>query len=98
MSFVVLLSLLAGMVLGQRFKVLILAPAILLALPPVVAFGYARGDAGFTVALACLAAIGCLQIGYVFGIGIRHLLLVARASRLRAVGFAKPLPVRRPAH
>jgi hypothetical protein len=78
-----ILSLLAGLVLGQRFKVLILVPA---ALPPVVlaaVIGLVQADAFLTVALSALAAIGCLQIGYLAGTVVHRGLGSARPRQLR---------------
>jgi hypothetical protein len=98
MSIVVILSLLTGMVLGQRFKVLILVPATLLAFLLAVGVGFALAEAASILLLASLAAVVSLQVGYLFGIGIRYALLIARASRLRATSFGRPLHVRRPAH
>lgn len=93
-----ILSLLVGMLLGQRFTVLILAPAILLTLLIAVGAGIARAEVPSTIGLTAAAAIACLQISYLLGAGIRHLMVVARASRMRAASFANSSPVRRPAH
>jgi hypothetical protein len=98
MSVVVILSVLTGMVLGQRFEVLILVPATLLAFLLVLGFGFALAEAASILLLASLAAIVSLQVGYLFGVGIRHLLLIARANRLRAVSFRQTRHIRRPAH
>lgn len=93
-----IVSLLVGMVLGHRFKVLILVPAIFLAILFAVGSGVARAETAWTVvATAAIAACG-LQIGYLFGTGIRRIMVLARASRLRGVPFAGPLQTRRQAH
>ena len=63
-----LVSLLAGMALGQRFKVIALVPAFALV---TLASGITHPDSiGSIVLLAAVAAAG-LQIGYLGGAGIR---------------------------
>jgi hypothetical protein len=88
-----IISLLVGTFLAQRFKVLVLAPVILL-FTVILAFGagIARADAGWTVGLTATMTIVGLQIGYLLGIGIRHLIVVARASRLRAAFLGGSFP------
>ena len=93
-----ILNLLVGMLLGQRFKVLVLVPAIAVSLVLVLGSGIARSQSPETLGLSAIAAIVALQIGYLFGLGIRHLLVVVRAGRLRAASFANSGPARRPAH
>jgi hypothetical protein len=89
------IGLLVGTLLAQRSKVLVLAPVILLTL--ILAFGaaIARADAVWTVGLTAAVTIVGLQIGYLLGIGIRHLIIVTRASRLRAASLGGSLPTRR---
>jgi hypothetical protein len=88
-----IIGLLVGTFLAQRFKVLVLAPVILL-FAVILAFGagIARADAGWTVGLTAAVTIVGLQIGYLLGIGIRHLIVAARASRLRAASLGGSLP------
>jgi hypothetical protein len=62
------ISLLAGMALGQRFKVMALVPAFALV---TLASGITHpGSIGSIVLLAAIAAAG-LQIGYLGGVGMR---------------------------
>jgi hypothetical protein len=91
-------TLLAGMVLGQRFRVLTLVPAGLLTLLVAIGAGAALGETSGQIGLNAVIAIVSIQLGYLFGLGIRHLLLVSRARRLRAASFESSLPARRPAH
>ena len=93
----VVLTLLIGMVLGQRFKVVVLMPTIALVLAVTICVGIARADAPFYVAVLTAAAIAAVQVGYVAGIGIRYLTVIARANRRRAVR-ATLTPHRHPAH
>ena len=84
MMMVLLVCLLLGAVLGQRFKVLILLPAML----PTVTFATIvvalQGATVWQIVATAFLAGTSLQIGYLAGIGIRHLTIVERASRLGA--------------
>jgi len=93
-----LVSILIGAVLARRFKVLILAPAFMLTLVFAVAIGLARGNTPWSIVSTALVVIVGLQIGYLFGIAIRHLTVLARANRLRSASLTHDLPPRRPAH
>jgi hypothetical protein len=88
-----ILSLLVGVALAQRFKVLVLVPAIMITLLFALVSGLARGDVNWTAAalIAVIIIVG-LQIGYLLGIGVRHLLLLGRAHRLRAASPTRSLP------
>lgn len=98
MALIAILNLLVGMVLGHRFPVLILAPAILLTLILSIGIGAAWADAPLTIGLTSAVAITCLQLGYLLGLVARHLMAAARASRTRAASFARSLPSRRAVH
>jgi hypothetical protein len=89
----VAISLLVGMVLGQRFKVLVLVPISAVALIIAVGVGTAQGNSLPLIAIISAAAISSLQIGYLVGISLRHLMVIARASRPRTGPL--PIPVRR---
>jgi hypothetical protein len=91
----VLISLLFGMVLGQRFRVLVVLPAIGLAWMVVISIGIVRGDAAWPIILLAVAVSVGLQIGYLVGIGIRVAMVTARASRLHAAARAGSVPTRR---
>jgi hypothetical protein len=93
-----ILTLLGGMALGQRFKLLVLAPAILLTLVLAVGAGVARADTPWRIGLTAAGLITSLQIGYLLGLGIRHVLIRARAKRMRAASFVSSLPTGRSAH
>jgi|HubBroStandDraft_3_1064219.scaffolds.fasta_scaffold64624_2 hypothetical protein len=93
-----LISLLAGMVLGQRFKVLAVVPAIAAWLLVAIGFGIAHSEGlGLTVLLAALA-VASLQIGYLVGVAIRYSLAAARTSGLRTASVHSTQPTRRTAH
>jgi hypothetical protein len=88
MVMVLLVCLLFGAVLGQRFRVFIILPAML----PTVAFATVVAASHGTTVWRTLAttfiAVASLQIGYLAGVGIRHFLAAERASRLRPKGLA----------
>jgi hypothetical protein len=93
-----LISLLLGMVLGQRFRVLALVPVIAVWLPVAIGVGIARyGEFGTTLLLAALAVAG-LQIGYLAGVAIRYSLVAARTSGLRTASLHTSQPTRHAAH
>lgn len=97
MIILTLLSLLTGMVLGLRFNVLILVPAIGCALFIALIVAVARAEVLWPAAMAA-AGIASLQIGYLAGGGIRHFAAAARMSGLRNGSFANSQPARRVAH
>jgi hypothetical protein len=84
-----IISLLAGAALEQRFKVLILAPAILLTILIGIGAATACLDAAWTVGAATAVAIAGLQMGYILGIAFRCLIGV-RTRRLRTISVGGP--------
>jgi hypothetical protein len=66
LSFIIL-STLTGAVLGLRFKVLILVPAIVLVAAVTLGVGITHGDGLGSLLLAMLLAITGLQMGYFGG-------------------------------
>jgi len=83
-----IINLLAGMVLGQRFKVLILLPAIMIMSLAVLAIGIVRAEPLWWTASVAAA----LQVGYLLGTAIRVLLVSARAARIHPRAPATPMP------
>ena len=80
----VVISLVAGIALGQWFKILILVPVMSLALVGTIAAGIARADNVWSIALMAIAVVTALQIGYLIGIWLRSFIVAAR--------FARPTP------
>src|SRR3981081_1402508 len=72
---------LAGMVLGQRFKVLILVPVIGLAVIIATASAIAHGDQFWSIELLAVWFAVALQIGYLIGTGILSVLVHGRTFR-----------------
>jgi hypothetical protein len=93
-----LISLLTGMVLGQRFKVLAVVPAIAASLLAAIGFGIVHSEGlGRTVLLAALT-VASLQIGYLVGVAIRYSLAAAGTSGLRSAASQVSQPTRHAAH
>jgi hypothetical protein len=93
-----LICLLAGMVLGQRFKVLAVVPAIATSSLVAIGFGIAHSEGlGRTILLAALA-VASLQIGYLLGVAIRYSLAAGRTSGLRTAPIHASRPTRHAAH
>jgi hypothetical protein len=90
-----ILSFTAGMVLGQRFKVLILLPAIGVAIIAATGAGIARGDHAWSIVLLVVAVTVALQIGYLIGTGVQSFLLATRASRHHSTSVPTDAAARR---
>jgi len=71
-----------GALLAQRFKVLVLVPAILLTAFMVVLVGYHYAATDWQILGAVVADIICLQIGYLAGAGLYHLLIARLANAI----------------
>jgi hypothetical protein len=78
------LGLMIGMVLGQRFKLLILLPAITLGLLGTVILGVARADDAWSIVGRGVLLSTALQIGYLIGTVIRALMVAIRGARIYA--------------
>ena len=83
MTMLVLCCALAGAVLGLRFKVLVLVPAIGLAVLIVVVSGVARADGTWAIVGAAAAVATVLQIGYLAGTLTRFAIASGRGGRPR---------------
>jgi hypothetical protein len=92
------LCLLTGMVLAQRFKVLVVVPATALVVPLSIVVGIARSDAFWPIALVAVEAIVNLQVGYLLGAGIGALFGGVRANRTPATRVRGSPPTRRAVH
>ena len=64
------ISILAGIALGLRYKVLILVPAVALAMLVAMMAGIARGDYFWSIVLAMVVLGSSIQLGYLAGIAI----------------------------
>jgi hypothetical protein len=91
-------GLLVGIALAQRFRVPVLAPVILLTLLFAITAVIARADAAWPATMTAALAIVGLQLGYLAGIGLRYLMVVARASRRGSAALPSALPPQHSAH
>jgi hypothetical protein len=94
---ILILCLLVGMVLGQRFKVLVLLPASSLVMAITIAGEMAHANTFWLLCLTAVAAAASLQIGYLLGLGIRYVLVGIPAKPLGA-SLTGTTPTRRPVH
>jgi len=92
-----ILLFLVGMALAQRFTVLVLSLAIVPAAVIAVGIGIARGETPGMITLLTVAAVACLQIGYLLGLGVCQL-AADRASRQPSGPFADSSSARRTAN
>jgi hypothetical protein len=70
-----------GIVLGLRYKVLILVPAFLLAMVFTIIVGIARADSFWSIVLTTVAVVTAVQLGYLAGIVIRAAIAAIRPRK-----------------
>jgi hypothetical protein len=98
MSTLALVALMAGFVLGMRYRFFILIPTTVLAIVMTVTLGVAHGDTAASIALGALLAAACLQGGYFAGL-LARLAPVAMRTARRHKPLALPHPkISRHAH
>jgi hypothetical protein len=74
MTFIVAAAFLLGIALGRHFQVLIVLPASILQLLFATGAGIiALHEGGWLLVTVVLAAVACVQLGYLAGGGTRHL-------------------------
>jgi len=78
-----ILSFLLGAVLGHRFKVLVLLPAIAIGVVITIGIGIARADDVWLIGLTGVLISVSMQIGYLCGAAIFSLVVTARATRIK---------------
>jgi hypothetical protein len=69
-----LISFLAGIVLGQRFRVLVLIPVGVLISVMAVVVGVLAREAFWPATIVAIAGWASLQMGYFVGLGMRQIL------------------------
>ncbi len=67
MILLVIISLLVGAVLGARFKILVLLPAIIFVVCSVLSFGIGQNQDTWSTLLATVLSIAAVEIGYLGG-------------------------------
>lgn len=81
MPMLILFVFLTGALLGMRFKVLILIPAVGIAVIAVLWVGVLRGDGAIAILLATALAWAGLEFGYICGSAARYGIALARRPR-----------------
>jgi hypothetical protein len=81
MTMCAMTAILIGAVLGLRFKVLILAPAIVFGSAATLGIGMAHSHSIWFVSLAIVLAITALQLGYLAGAVIRFVIAGIRVRK-----------------
>jgi hypothetical protein len=79
-----MISFLFGAVLGQRFNVVVLVPAVAIVLVLSFGVGFAHAQTAWWIVRMAAAGAICLQFGYFAGITARHFLAepLGRSSHL----------------
>jgi hypothetical protein len=83
------ISFLFGAVLAQRFKVLVLVPAMAIIIMLSVGVGSTDASPAWWIVLLAVVASTCLQLGYFAGIGIRHRLVTTRSQESSSLTTAE---------
>jgi hypothetical protein len=84
-----IISVVFGVLLGLRFRVLVLIPATLLMTVAVGLVGIANAQAFWTVALTTVVIIGSLQCGYIVGCIMQMFYFSTRVPTRPAVHFRR---------
>jgi hypothetical protein len=88
MMMLAITAMLIGTVLGLRFTVIILFPAIIIGSAATFAIGMARSDSLLSILLAIVMAITMLQMGYLGGTFIRFGIAAHASKRNRPKSIA----------
>lgn len=80
MTMLAMTAMLIGAVLGLRFKVLVLFPAIFIGSAAALGIGMAHNNGLWSVLLSMILAISALQMGYLGGAVIRF---ISTGTRIR---------------
>src|SRR5215470_14780585 len=76
-----IIGVVVGIVLGLRYKILILVPAVLFAMILAIAVGVGRADSFWSIVLATVALVIAVQLGYLAGIAIYAAIAAMRPPR-----------------
>ena len=88
MIIVLIVSTIAGVILGLRFKVFVLGPATLLATAAITVSGLASGREPRMIALTVFGTVASLQIGYFVG-GILQIMIPAHPSAWSTAAYRR---------
>jgi hypothetical protein len=84
-----MISFFAGVALGQRFKVMVLMPAIAIVLVLAVGSGVTHAQTAWSIIVTAFLAAVCLQIGYLTGIFVHHVYVAALSRRSSSLSSPK---------
>jgi hypothetical protein len=87
-------AIIIGALLGQRFKVFILVPAIAIGSAATFGIGMAHNNSLWSIVLTMVLAMSALQMGYLGGVIIRF---VSAGARVRKDSHGIIAAVQRPA-
>ena len=83
-----MMALLIGALLGLRFRVFILVPAVVIGSATILSVGIARSDSIWPTLLATVLAITALQVGYLSGAVVHFSIAKARGRKNSATTIA----------
>jgi hypothetical protein len=84
-----IIGVVAGVVLGLRYKILILVPAVLFAMILAIVIGIGRADSFWSIVLTTVALVVAVQLGYLAGIAV-HAVIAAIRPLPKEDGGGKP--------
>src|SRR5579863_2303445 len=93
-----MICLLFGAVLGLRFTVLVLVPAMAIMMVLSVGAGWAHPQSAWWIVKMAGAAAICLQCGYFSGIIIRHYMIATPSRQSSPLAGAEPARRHHAAH
>jgi hypothetical protein len=76
-----IIGVVVGIVLGLRYKILVLVPAVLLAMIFAIIIGIGRADSFWWIVLTTVALVVAVQLGYLAGIAIHAVIASIRPPR-----------------
>ena len=84
-----IIGVMVGILLGLRYKILILVPAVLSAMTLPIMVGVVRADSFWSIVLTTVALVIAVQLGYLAGIVIHAAIAAIRPPR-KDGGNGKP--------
>jgi hypothetical protein len=76
-----IIGILVGIVLGLRYKVLVLVHAVMFAINFSIIIGIARAESFWSIVLTTAAVVTAVQVGYLAGLGIHAAIASIRAPQ-----------------
>ena len=89
-----IVSLLVGAGLAQHYKVLVLIPSTAILLVVAIGTGVAQAQTAWAIVLMVAAATTCIQIGYLVGVAVHHVLVANWSSGTSPLTSSTPTSVR----